>query len=72
VDGVAHYQLLQNETGECRLEFVPDRNPPTTAAQKEITTRLENLLQPPRPIAMTATEFLPPTPSGKFRLTHRA
>ena len=71
VDGIAHYQLRQPESGECRLQFVPDRIAPDAEALRVLTAKLESLLQLPTPIATEAVTMLPPTPSGKFRLTLR-
>ncbi len=28
VNGIAHYQLRQNEAGDCDLQFIPDREAP--------------------------------------------
>ena len=69
VDGVAHYQLRQLESGDCRLQFVPDRVAPDAETLQRLTARLETLLQLSTPIVTEAVTMLPPTPSGKFRLT---
>ncbi len=71
IAGIAHYQLRQQENGECRLDFIPDLFPPDFKVLQALTSRLEALLQPPAPIAVGAVDALPPTPSGKFRLTLR-
>ena len=70
--GIAHYQLRQMEDGKCRLEFVPDLNPPGAPELRSLTLRLTDLLQPRSPLVAAQVEALPPTPSGKFRLTYRA
>jgi len=72
VGGIAHYSLRQTIDGGCRLQFVPDGGGPGGAELDNIIARLENLLQPPNRIGVEAVNLLPPTPSGKFRLTVRA
>jgi len=67
--GIAHYQLRQEDNGQCRLDFVPDQSPPASQALQTLTSRLEAVLQSPAPISVGAVDALPPTPSGKFRLT---
>ncbi len=73
VEGMAHYQLHQDKDGGCRLRFVPDVNSggPQAGDLKAAIARLENLLRPRGAIAVEAVEMLPPTTSGKFRLTVR-
>jgi phenylacetate-CoA ligase len=71
VEGLAHYQLRQEKSGKCRLDFVPDGQGPGAKEFKELTARLENLLQPSQPIVTESVDVLPPTTSGKFRLTLR-
>jgi len=72
MDGIAHYSLRQTIEDDCRLQFVPDGGGPGAAELNNIIARLENLLQPPNRIGVEAVKLLPPTPSGKFRLTSRA
>lgn len=71
VEGMAHYQVHQDKEGGCRLRFVPDANTggPRAGELKAAAARLENLLHPKGAIKVEAVEMLPPTPSGKFRLT---
>jgi phenylacetate-CoA ligase len=73
VEGIAHYQLHQEKDGTCRLRFVPDTNTDAPEAKelKTVTGKLENLLQPKGAIEVEAVKNLPPTTSGKFRLTVR-
>jgi phenylacetate-CoA ligase len=71
-DGILHYQLRQSETGDCRIQFISDREPPTAETLNCVTARLRNLLQLERPITTELVKMLPPLPSGKFRLTCRA
>lgn len=72
VAGIAHYELRQAENGACRLRYVPDGDGPGAEEFKRLTLRLENLLQVPDRISTEAVNLLPPTTSGKFRLTYRA
>jgi phenylacetate-CoA ligase len=69
--GIAHYQLRQTESGECRLQFIADGNGPDAMELQRVITRLEDLLQPQNRILTEAVKMLPPLPSGKFRLTHQ-
>jgi phenylacetate-CoA ligase len=69
--GIAHYQLHQQADGDCRLQFIPDREAPGAEELNRVTAQLENLLQLENRIATESVKILPPLPSGKFRLTHR-
>ena len=71
VKGIAHYQLRQNEAGDCELQFIPDREVPGVDELKEVTGQIENLLRLENKIVVSAVEKLPPLTSGKFRLTCR-
>ncbi len=70
IKGIAHYQLHQDKDGS-RLRYVPDNNVggPNANELKTVVSRLEGLLQTPAAIEVESVEKLPPTPSGKFRLT---
>ena len=70
--GIAHYQLRQNEAGECDLQFIPDREAPSAEELNGLTGQIKHLLQLETIIAVSAVEKLPPLTSGKFRLTGRA
>jgi phenylacetate-coenzyme A ligase PaaK-like adenylate-forming protein len=70
--GIMHYQLKQKKNGACRLTLVPDGAGPDSTTVSALTTKLQDLLQPPQPIATEIAPMIPPTPSGKFRLTLRA
>ena len=72
VNGLAHYQLRQNEADECDLQFIPDHEVPTADELNGVTEQIQNLLQLENEIAVKAVEKLPPLTSGKFRLTCRA
>jgi phenylacetate-CoA ligase len=71
-DGIAHYELRQNENGSCELRYIADVNPPLPTALDDVTTRLETLLQTREKISVSALPTLVPAASGKFRLTCRA
>jgi phenylacetate-CoA ligase len=73
IKGIAHYQLHQDKDINCRLRYVPDANigAPTVGELKNVVSRLEDLLQTPAAIEVESVEKLPPTTSGKFRLTIR-
>jgi phenylacetate-CoA ligase len=69
VNGIAHYQLRQNEAGDCDLQFISDREAPGVEELKWVTAKIANLLQLENKIVVGAVEKLPPLTSGKFRLT---
>jgi phenylacetate-CoA ligase len=68
-NGIAHYELRQNETGDYVLRFVPAGTGPAEAALRRVTSRLEALLQVRAKIKIETLPVLVPQPSGKFRLT---
>jgi phenylacetate-CoA ligase len=71
-DGILHYQLKQDEKGDCHLQFIPDRESAAVETLNDVTTRLQDLLQSENAIPTEQVKMLPPLPSGKFRLTYRA
>ena len=71
LSGIAHYQLHQLDDGSARLDYIPDRESPRAADLQKLATRLEGLLATAQPIIPAAVDALPPTPSGKFRLTYQ-
>ena len=72
IEGIAHYQLRQAESGECHMQYIPDREQPTEKALNDLTARLGDVLQLSTNIPVEAVNKLPPLTSGKFRLTSRA
>ena len=70
-NGIAHYELRQNENGDCVLRFVPDGAGPAKDELRRVTSQLEALLKLPREIKTEAMPVLVPAASGKFRLTCR-
>jgi len=70
-DGIAHYELRQNENGDCVLRFVPDAIAPAQEELRALTSQLEALLKTPAEIKAEAMPVLVPAASGKFRLTCR-
>jgi phenylacetate-CoA ligase len=69
--GIAHYELRQNEGGDCVLRFVPDGAGPAEKILNAVTSQLEALLQLSAPIKTEVMPVLVPAASGKFRLTCR-
>jgi len=70
--GLAHYEVRQDENGNCTLRFVPDGAGPTEGELSRVTSRLGALLGLRNEIQTEAMPVLVPAASGKFRLTHRA
>jgi len=68
---LAHYELRQDENGECALRFIPDATAPTEENLAGVTARLESLLKLRTAIKAEAMTTLGPAASGKFRLTCR-
>jgi phenylacetate-CoA ligase len=69
-NGIAHYELRQEENGNGVLRFVPDANPPTENDLRQIISRLESLLGFEAKTELM--KVLVPAASGKFRLTAHA
>jgi phenylacetate-CoA ligase len=69
VEGILHYQLHQDKNGKCELRYIPEGSGLESGELKDIVGRLEELLQPSETIEVESVDKLPPTPSGKFRLT---
>jgi phenylacetate-CoA ligase len=70
-DGIAHYELRQDENGDCVLRFVPDGAGPGEGELKRVSARLGGLLALRQAIKTEVMPVLVPAASGKFRLTHR-
>ena len=71
VNGIAHYELRQDEDGGCVLRFVPDGTGPEDKELGRLTSRLGALLELHNEIETEAIPVLVPAASGKFRLTQR-
>ncbi|MGB7769907.1 MAG: hypothetical protein WBN22_13780 [Verrucomicrobiia bacterium] len=71
VDGIAHYELREDENGNCILRFVPDGAGPSERELSHVTLRLGALLGLRHEIKTEAMPVLVPAASGKFRLTCR-
>jgi len=69
LSGIVHYQLTQSLNGALHLRYIPDGPGPAAAGLKELLVQLEQLLQPPVPVAVESVPLLLPAHSGKFRLT---
>lgn len=70
-EGIAHYELRQDEAGNCALRYIPDVTAPTEKTLSDVTARLKTLLQTRTSIHAEAMTTLVPAASGKFRLTCR-
>jgi phenylacetate-CoA ligase len=69
--GIAHYELRQDENGNCVLRFVPDGAGPGERELNRVCSQLAVLLDLRNEIKTGAMPVLVPTASGKFRLTSR-
>ena len=71
VEGIAHYQLQQQKDGSYHVRYIADTNAgsPKTSELKSVALRLQTMLQTANRIEVESVDMLPPTPSGKFRLT---
>jgi len=69
LSGIAHYQLRQSPSGECRLRYVPESGELDAASLRAIVAQLESLLE--YPVTTESVPTLLPEASGKFRLTCR-
>lgn len=69
LDGVMHYELRQDERHNTRLRFIPDGDGPDAGQLRTVVSQLQALLRSSFPIEVDQVPMLPPTPSGKFRLT---
>ena len=72
VAGIVHYQVHQDKDGNLQFRYIRDGDGPQAGALKTIVAKLDDLLKAVAPIAVESVTKLPPTPSGKFRLTVRA
>jgi phenylacetate-CoA ligase len=72
LEGIAHYQLRQDDHGDCELKYIPEREAPAAEALKCATAQIKELLQLQNQVSVAAVDKLPPLPSGKFRLICRA
>ncbi|HXC36746.1 MAG TPA: hypothetical protein VNV43_12775, partial [Candidatus Acidoferrales bacterium] len=70
VAGIVHYQVHQEKDGTYQFRYIPDGDEP--GEMKTVVAKLEHVLKPHSPITVESVPMLPPTPSGKFRLTVRA
>ena len=70
--GIAHYQLRQKESGECHLQFIPDRERAGRGGIEPYRRAHRKLAPAANRILPEAVKMLPPLTSGKFRLTCRA
>jgi phenylacetate-CoA ligase len=71
IGGLAHYQVRQTGDEQFAGQFIPDGIGPSAAELTRLRERLAELLPPPAELRLEPVDLLPPTPSGKFRLTCR-
>jgi acyl-coenzyme A synthetase/AMP-(fatty) acid ligase len=69
LEGILHYELRQGVDGRCGLRFLPDNSKPTPRELEALAVRLQSLLGASAPADVVGVDLLPPTSSGKFRLT---
>jgi phenylacetate-coenzyme A ligase PaaK-like adenylate-forming protein len=72
IAGLMHYQLRQTADGSLGLQWIADATGPAPMDLIRLRSCLETLLEPSTHITVEQVTKLPPTPSGKFRLTCRA
>jgi len=68
LEGIAHYQLVQEGDGGWLLRFVPDGHGPEPDHLTDSVKRLGQLLQADDSVVVQKTDLLVPERSGKFRL----
>lgn len=68
IAGVVHYQLHQDKD-EYRLRYIPDGAGVSATDLKTVVGKLADLLRTSKKLEAESVDKLPPTPSGKFRLT---
>ncbi|HLX96363.1 MAG TPA: hypothetical protein VKU37_11530 [Verrucomicrobiae bacterium] len=71
-DGIAHYELRQDENGDCVLRLVPDGTGPSAGELERVLSGLGDRLALRNAIKTEVMPVLVPAASGKFRLTQRA
>jgi phenylacetate-CoA ligase len=71
LEGFVHYQLAQGREN-WKLRFVADEPAPSEGAKRELTWRLEMLLEARGQLTVEATDLLMPESSGKFKLGYPA
>ncbi|HEX4263750.1 MAG TPA: hypothetical protein VH597_05375 [Verrucomicrobiae bacterium] len=69
VSGIAHYEFRQLADGSGKLRFITDGVGPSGAEMNSLISKLKSLLGTRGRIQTEAANLLPPTHSGKFRLT---
>jgi phenylacetate-CoA ligase len=68
--GFAHYQLVQLDTAQFELRYVPDATPPAENDLTELRRRLTEALGIKDGLEFKPVDFLLPENSGKFRLDY--
>jgi len=72
IAGLAHYQLRQDEQGNCALRYVPEFAAAPEVDLNPVTERLRGLLALRTSIPAERVDTIVPSQSGKFRLTNPA
>ena len=72
IAGLAHYQLRQDEQGNCALRYVPESAAAPEVDLNPVTERLRGLLALRTSIPAERVDTIVPSQSGKFRLTNPA
>lgn len=67
IRGILHYQVHQDKDAHFQFRYIPEDDGPDEL--KKLVEKLEEVLKPVSSILVEAVPMLPPTPSGKFRLT---
>ena len=68
VQGILHYQSIEQPENRFCFRFVPDRDGPLAGDFEALQDRLCSLFRSPEKIQFAATDLLMPESSGKFRL----
>lgn len=71
VDGILHYQCVQDRSGKVNLRYIPDDPPPTNEGLANAIEKLKTLLGRGSDLRVRPASILLGEPSGKFRLTRR-
>ena len=71
VDGILHYQCVQERPGKFSLRYIPDNQGPQAQPMAAAMDRVKKLLGPNASIRVRPASMLLGEPSGKFRLTRK-
>ncbi len=71
VDGILHYQCVQERSGKVSLRYIPDDHGPKNESMSLAVERMKGLLGANTSIRVRPASILLGEPSGKFRLTRK-